>query len=142
MLVVVLTLPWVAQASAVHVTICHRTGSATNPYVRISPSAPGVFHGHLDHSQVGNGLGGDIIPTFEYKGHSYSKSWGSVGQAIWNNGCQVPKTRPTQVKTPPLSIAFTGVSTSKLVVFSAMFLAFMTVGSFLLISGRRMREVL
>ncbi len=141
MLAVVLTVPWVAQASVVHVTICQRTGSATNPYVRISPSASGVLHGHLDHTQVGNGLGGDIIPTFEYKGHTYSKNWGSVGQAIWNNGCQVPKARPTSVKNPPLSLAFTGVSTSKLVEVGAMFLVLMTVGSLLWISGRRMREV-
>jgi hypothetical protein len=31
------------------VTICHATGSAKHPYVRISPSVAGIGHGHLKH---------------------------------------------------------------------------------------------
>jgi hypothetical protein len=72
------------------VTLCHRTGSATNPYVQITLSAAGAFHGHLDHEQVGNGLGGDIIPPFTYQGETYSKNWTAEGRAIWENGCVVP----------------------------------------------------
>ena len=36
-----------------HVTICHRTGSASNPYIVISPDVEGVIEGHLDHEQTG-----------------------------------------------------------------------------------------
>ena len=38
------------------VTICHATGSATNPYVEISVSAQGAAHGHAKHA-------GDIAPS-------------------------------------------------------------------------------
>ncbi len=38
------------------VTLCHATGSATNPYVEITVSAEGAIHGHAKHS-------GDIIPA-------------------------------------------------------------------------------
>jgi Tol biopolymer transport system component len=38
------------------VTICHATGSATNPYVEITISDQGVLNGHLKHD-------GDIIPA-------------------------------------------------------------------------------
>jgi len=51
------------------VTLCHRTGSATNPYVVITTDIASdgyVKGGHNDHEQVGNGLGGDIIPAYEY----------------------------------------------------------------------------
>lgn len=68
------------------VTICHATGSATNPYVRITPSASGVFHGHMGG---GHQNGEDIIPTFTYNGQTHSQNW-PAGQAIWNNGCAVP----------------------------------------------------
>ena len=84
-----------ALASADKVQICHRTASASNPYVQISPSAAGVYNGHLAHEQVGNGLGGDIIPPFDYQGQTYSKNWDAAGRAIWDNGCAIP------VVTPP-----------------------------------------
>jgi hypothetical protein len=64
------------------VTICHATGSATNPFVRISPSASGVVHGHLGHQDAR-----DIVPPFTYKGQSYSQNWDAAGQAMFNNGC-------------------------------------------------------
>ena len=95
-----------ALASAEHVTICHRTGSASNPYVQISPSAAGVYNGHLAHEQVGNGLGGDIIPPFEWQGQTYSKNWNAAGRAIWNNGCNVPVTPPPPPPPPCGPITF------------------------------------
>jgi hypothetical protein len=64
------------------VTICHATGSAKNPFVKITPSASGVFHGHLGHQD-----GRDIIPPFTYKGQTYSQNWPS-GQALFDNGCE------------------------------------------------------
>lgn len=96
--------------SASHVTICHRTGSHSNPYVVISPSASGVYHGHYtEHNEnavfpntASDGKWGDIIPPFQYKGVTYSLNWNAQGQAVFNNGCQVPSTPPpTTTTTPP-----------------------------------------
>lgn len=101
-----------AQAGADHVTMCHRTGSATNPYVQISPSAAGVYNGHLDHNQVGNGLGGDIIPVFTYQGNTYSKNLdtnfghGVTGADILANDCKVPSSTPPP-PPPPIKCAET-----------------------------------
>jgi|GEM_PF-2019749 len=72
------------------VTICHATGSSTNPYVRISPNANGVVNGHENHQD-----GADIIPPFDYNDHGTIKhfpgqNWDANGQAIFNNGCKVP----------------------------------------------------
>jgi hypothetical protein len=93
-----------SDAAGYHVTICHRTGSATNPYVVISPDVEGVINGHLDHDQTGNGLGGDIIPVFVYHGVTYSKNLGIniggvSGAAILANGCNVPSRTPTPTPT-------------------------------------------
>jgi hypothetical protein len=69
------------------VTICHATGSATNPFVVITPSASGVYHGHLGSSHQD---GRDIIPPFTYNGQTYSQNWDAEGQAMWATGCQPP----------------------------------------------------
>jgi hypothetical protein len=97
-----------SPAAGYHVTICHRTGSATNPYVVISPDVEGVVNGHMDHEQIGNGLGGDIIPTFVYRGVTYSKNLdatfnGRSGSDILAAGCRVPRVVPTPTPTirPP-----------------------------------------
>ncbi|HEY8724057.1 MAG TPA: hypothetical protein VIL92_09400 [Gaiellaceae bacterium] len=74
----------VAALTHGHVTICHATGSSSNPYVRISPSASGVFHGHLGHQD-----GRDIVPPFTWKGQTYSENWDVNGMAIYNAGCTV-----------------------------------------------------
>jgi hypothetical protein len=77
------------------VAICHATGSTTNPYVLIEPSAAGVYNGHLATSQGGNGGADhqgaeDIIPPFEYQGQTYSQNWDAAGMAIFENDCEVP----------------------------------------------------
>jgi hypothetical protein len=77
----------VAASAHAHVTICHATGSSSNPYVRISPSAAGVFHGHLGHQD-----GRDIVPPFTWNGTTYSENWTDAGMAIYNAGCTVPST--------------------------------------------------
>lgn len=101
-----------------HVTICHRTGSASNPYIIISPDVEGVINGHLDHEQTGNGLGGDIVPTFSYNGVTYSKNLdtnfgdGVTGAAILAAGCRAPgaetptptPTIPPPSQTPPAPV--------------------------------------
>jgi hypothetical protein len=99
-----------SPAAGFHVTICHRTGSANNPYIVISPDVEGVVNGHFDHEQTGNGLGGDIVPEFNYKGVVYSKNLstdfgnGVTGAAILAAGCRIPAgrtPRPTPKSTPP-----------------------------------------
>jgi len=53
------------------VTFCHRTGSASNPYVIVTADLAAVNDvdamesDHQSHEQVGNGLGPDIIPISE-----------------------------------------------------------------------------
>ena len=85
----------VSSSARAHVTICHATGSSTNPYVRISPSAAGVFHGHLGHQD-----GRDIVPPFVWNGQTYSENWDANGQAIWNAGCAAPASvHPVAVTT-------------------------------------------
>jgi hypothetical protein len=79
-----------------HVVICHATGSSTNPYVRISPSAAGVYHGHLGHQG-----GRDIVPPFIWNGQTFSENWDSNGQAIWNAGCAVPAPAPAAATQAP-----------------------------------------
>jgi len=73
-----------SAAPADKLTICHATGSATNPYVVISPSLAGVANGHYqEHDTLGQG---DIIPAFDYNGVHYAAKGG--GEAAIDNGCQ------------------------------------------------------
>lgn len=86
------------------VTLCHRTGSATNPYIieTVDIASSGyVKGGHDAHEQVGNGLGGDIIPAYEYiakDGTVFDYPGknldtvigGSTGAEILANGCVIP----------------------------------------------------
>ncbi len=88
------------ESAHAHVTICHATGSSSNPYVRISPSASGVFHGHLGHQD-----GRDIVPPFTWKGQTYSENWDANGMAIYNAGCTAPATPATA--TPAASASGT-----------------------------------
>ncbi len=51
-----LVLPVIGVADGTEkITICHATGSKTNPYVEIRVSVEGL-HGHINHQ-------GDIIPS-------------------------------------------------------------------------------
>jgi hypothetical protein len=69
------------------VTLCHATGSLSNPFETINIAAAGAYNGHLgaDHQD-----GKDIIPPFTYKGQVYSQNWDAAGQATFNNGCVTP----------------------------------------------------
>ncbi len=58
-----------ALGAANQVSICHATGSATNPYVLIHPAAAGVANGHYGHQDAR-----DVIPPFTYKGVGYSRT--------------------------------------------------------------------
>jgi len=76
------------------VTICHATGSQSNPFVVITPNANGVVSGHMAHQDQR-----DIIPPFDYNDHGTTKhftgqNFDANGQAIFNNGCKVASTTP------------------------------------------------
>ena len=85
-----------ATAQQAHVDMCHATGSASNPYVLISPSVSGAYHGHWSHH------GGDIIPPFEFQGQTYSLNWFGENIAIFNNACELlqPEEEPPPVVEP------------------------------------------
>jgi hypothetical protein len=96
------------------VTICHRTNSVTNPYVKITVDEASVDgdegndNGKGDHLVEHQGpvwdantsyppphngdQWGDIIPPFYSDGHTLtgysSLNWNAAGQAIFDNGCK------------------------------------------------------
>lgn len=81
------------------VTICHATGSNTNPYTRITVDDDAVNgSGNNDHNRNDHQDGEDIIPPgfWDFNG----RNWNTQGQAIWNNDCNVPSPTPTPTKTP------------------------------------------
>lgn len=79
------------------VTLCHATGSKTNPFVEISPNANGAVSGHAKHED-------DIIPVFDYNDHGqtvrfpglnlYTNYNGFTGAQVLANHCAVPS-KPT-----------------------------------------------
>jgi uncharacterized repeat protein (TIGR01451 family) len=79
-------------ASNEQVTICHATGSATNPFVQLRDPVKQLFseNGHANHAN-------DIIPSFYYLDDNGDrqfypgKNWDAEGQAIWANGCRSPE---------------------------------------------------
>ena len=86
------------------VTICHATTSDTNPYITNQPDKSGDVSGHADHTgPVWNATlkklhitWGDIIPPFDYVENGVTKTypglnWTAAGQAIFANGCAIPK---------------------------------------------------
>ena len=86
-------VPALASASAglgpnSHVTICHATGSKTNPYVMISPSVAGIVNGHLKHQDHR-----DVVPPFMFRGQAYpGQNWTAAGQTFLAGGCSGPFT--------------------------------------------------
>ena len=75
----------------VKATLCHATGSETNPYVMITVSHKSIVKdaGHGSHDD-------DIIPPFAYQPHRGAESaiypglnWDAEGQELFANGCVV-----------------------------------------------------
>jgi ABC-type sugar transport system substrate-binding protein len=76
--------PPTALASPDKVTICHATGSASNPYVQITVSENAVREGK-GHNRDGHQNGEDIIPPGPYD--QDGRNWDAEGQTIYNDGC-------------------------------------------------------
>lgn len=77
------------------ITICHATGSATNPFVVITIALQGLnghAGAHHQHSE-------DIIPPNDGNVLPAGQNWTAEGQATYNNGC-VPVTVPPAVVPP------------------------------------------
>jgi hypothetical protein len=82
------------------VKICHATAAYNNPYVVNNPAADGDVSGHAGHTgpifypEITE-TWGDIIPPFTYDGGSFpGLNWDADGQAIYENGCNLPDTPP------------------------------------------------
>jgi len=98
-----------AAAGAGHtpVTLCHATGSATNPYVLITTDDDGVLGSGASGGSGHDGHERDIIPPFSYVdnrgvGRSYpGKNWDASGQALLANGCEAPPPPPPPGPPPP-----------------------------------------
>lgn len=73
------------------ITLCHATGSKSNPYVQITVDNQGAIDGHEKHKD-------DIIPPND--DGAPAKNWTTQGQAIWENDCKDPKPTPTPTAKP------------------------------------------
>lgn len=88
------------------VTVCHRTASTTNPYVRITVDSNAVDgetgnSNRADHydehmgpvfpATSDDGKWGDIIPPV---GNHNGANWTEEGRAIYDNGCKVVQDTP------------------------------------------------
>jgi hypothetical protein len=88
------------------VTLCHATGSATNPYVMITVDYHALKNGHTAAK-------GDIIPPTTVNGVTYSGNWDTNGQAIFNNGCKPPAAQaPVITPATPATTATTTAQTT------------------------------
>jgi hypothetical protein len=78
------------------VTLCHATGSATNPFVLITVDASGALDGHAKH-------GDDVIPAYDYTDndgihHVPAQNVDAAGSYELAHGCALP---PAPVGGPP-----------------------------------------
>jgi len=100
-----------APQAAKKVTLCHATDSQTNQYVSVTVDVAAAYDGHYKHDkgpiwfQGISGKWGDIIPSFSYKGHTYSLNWTGAGMTIQANGCAIPGSTPSSSSAPPSSSA-------------------------------------
>jgi hypothetical protein len=98
-------LPTSAPALAAEdkIDICHSTGADGNPYVVNQPDKTADAGGHAGHTgpiwSPGADTWGDIIPPFTFDGGSFpGLNWTAEGQAIYENGCDIPD--PTATPAP------------------------------------------
>lgn len=79
------------------ITICHATGSESNPYRVITIALQGLnghAGAHHQHSE-------DIIPPNDGKVIPGGQNWTAEGQATYNNNCVPVKVTVTPPTTPP-----------------------------------------
>jgi len=99
------------QPSEHKVTLCHATGSTTNPYVLITVDYHALKNGHTAAK-------GDIIPPTTINGVTYSANWDANGQAIFNNGCKPvvvpakPAVAPAAAVAPTTTVTTTTPTTT------------------------------
>lgn len=77
------------------ITICHATGSESNPFVVITIALQGLNGHGGDHHQHSE----DIIPPNDGKVIPEGQNWTAKGQATFDNGC-VPAAVVPQADTP------------------------------------------
>jgi len=82
------TTPAAEQPASDQVTLCHATGSATNPYVEITIDAAGAYNGHYRIHED------DVIPAFTYNGMNLTAKG---NQALLKTGCKA--VTPTSTTT-------------------------------------------
>jgi hypothetical protein len=97
--VVVPPAPIVVVPPVVEVTLCHATGSATNPFVVITVAASGVLDGHSQHD-------GDVIPAYTYTDKTGvhqvpAQNVDAVGAYELAHGCTPP---PAPGVVPPAPV--------------------------------------
>lgn len=104
---VLLVSPLMASADpADRVTICHATGSQTNPYVSVTASGNGIYNGHIAHQH-----GNDIIPQFTIASGPHAGTYGPQGdQSILAAGCVVTQPSPSPSPSPSPTPGPTGPS--------------------------------
>ena len=83
------------EASGQKITICHATSSKNNPYNEISVNLSSLGDGHGS-----SGINSDdIIPPTQDSNYPNGHNWTALGQAIWNNKCEIPDKIPTPTLT-------------------------------------------
>jgi hypothetical protein len=88
-----------APNDKIDITICHANNDVKKPYVLETPDTEGQLEGHADHTgPIFNAANppdpqdgwGDIIPPFGTGDLANGLNWTAGGQAILNNGCEIP----------------------------------------------------
>lgn len=81
------------------VTICHATGSNSNPFEEITVDDDAVNgNGDSDHNRDGHQNGEDIIPPGSWDADG--RNWTATNQAIWNNDCETTRVEVKKVVSP------------------------------------------
>lgn len=112
------------------IEICHATGNEGH-YSTPNPPKHQIYDDH-GHNSGGGVHPGDIIPPFSAGSHGGQEwgdfpglNWDEEGQAIYNNGCQVPGTEeppdddgdpPVIVEEPPVVVPPAEITPAPLVI--------------------------
>lgn len=92
------------QDNHTEVTICHATGSNTNPYNQVTvdeDAVDGNGNGNSDHNQDGHQNGEDIIPPGSWDADG--RNWDAAHIAIYENDCDPVASSPSPSPSPHVS---------------------------------------